>query len=205
MQARGKNGVASGVRDGAETKDQPGSAAVAQVARERQRPGGYGVVGRVQQDRHTRRCGDVTATGAEQSGGPQDQQRRRDVAQFEAGYGYGDPAETGLLEPAQLQLRRPRTGVCPIARRASRAARVIEIAARTPGTMDSKIAYRKPTSPTSSDANTGPRMAPALSPARSIPNARPYVFLVTRLVSSYTRSRALTAFRLGRGLRSGSI
>ena len=70
------------------------------------------------------------------------------------------------------RVRRPTAG-WRTARRASRAAIVIASAARIPGMIDSKMACRTPTAATSTEASSGPRIAPALSPARSTPNARP--------------------------------
>jgi hypothetical protein len=58
-------------------------------------------------------------------------------------------------------------------RRAWRAAMVIAIAARAPGTIASRIVSRIPITDTRTAAISGPMMAPALSPARSRPNARP--------------------------------
>jgi hypothetical protein len=50
---------------------------------------------------------------------------------------------------------------------------VMLIAAKTPGMTASRMVLRIPTTATSSDASRGPMTAPALSPARSTPKARP--------------------------------
>jgi len=58
-------------------------------------------------------------------------------------------------------------------RRASRAATVMASAASRPGTTANQMACRIPSAATKADASNGPTIAPALSPARSTPNARP--------------------------------
>ena len=49
----------------------------------------------------------------------------------------------------------------------------IAAAASSPGTTDTMIAVRTPTTPTSPSASSGPMIAPRLSIARSNPYARP--------------------------------
>lgn len=71
----------------------------------------------------------------------------------------------------RVKVRRPSTGVRVV--RAWRAARVMLMAAKMPGMIARKIACRIPTTTTRTEASSGPRMAPALSPARSRPKARP--------------------------------
>lgn len=83
-------------------------------------------------------------------------------------------------------VRRP-TGVVTV-RRASRAATVIAAAARTPGMKASSIACRMPRTPTVAEAISGPIRAPALSPTRSTPDARPYAVGVTRETSRVSRA-----------------
>ena len=70
-----------------------------------------------------------------------------------------------------VSVRRP-VDSCRV-RRTCRAAMVIATAARMPGTIETSIACRMPITDTNAAASSGPMIAPALSPARSTPNARP--------------------------------
>ncbi len=86
-----------------------------------------------------------------------------------------------------VRVRRPAGS--PRERLASRAAIRIATAARMPGTIERTIACRTPTTATRIDAANGPMIAPpALSPARSTPNARPYESSRESEVSSMSRA-----------------
>ena len=76
----------------------------------------------------------------------------------------------------------------PRARRASRAATEIDATANRLGTRARKKTYLMPITPTRAAAIRGPTTAPALSPARSRPAARPYAPLGTRETSSVSRA-----------------